>query len=248
MGILDWFRSGEGGGSGHERDPDREVTPGGSVVYHYGRDSSGPQPGDLSEEQIAEYRAQREAAYRELFGEPASIYREVVSLTPRIDIYVYPAGQAGRDFTTLITGGMSDLPMTVPAAVGAEARRAELVLYVAEPNRDYASMLRFLAHFPHDNKTWFGHGHTMPNGQPPAPLFPDSDLDTFLLRTPSRESDAALRSRLVLSGDPVNLIWVTPITTAECQFKLDHGADALIKRIDRQNYPIILDECRRSAV
>lgn len=248
MGILDWFRSGEGGGSGDDRDPDREVTPGGSVVYHYGREDGVPPAGALDAAQLAENVAGREAVYRDLFGERASVYREVVPLVPHIDVCVYPPGYEERGFYTLVTSGMSDLPMSVPDVVGPEGRRTELVLYVAEPQKDYASLLRFLAHFPHDHHTWLGHGHTMPNGQPALPLFLDSDLDTFLFLAPPIPGDAALRDRLTLGGDPVNLLWVVPITAAECGFKLAHGTDALLAEFERAHHPVTLDERRQSYV
>jgi len=247
MGILDWFRSGEGGGSGNERDPDREVTPGGSVVYHYGRETNRPRFGAV-EEDTSGYSALRETAYRALFGEPSAVYHEVVPLLPHVDIFVFAPQPGVREFTTLVTGGMSDLPMTVPEPVGREGRRSELVLYCQESKPEYASMLRFLAHFPHDNRTWLGHGHTMPNGQPPEPLFLNSELDTFLMLVPPFEEDASLRDSLEIGGDPVNLTWVVPITSAECQWKLENGMVSLWEQFARVGLPVILDENRASVV
>ncbi len=84
--------------------------------------------------------------------------------------YTFAAVRMSRDVYTLVTSGMSDLEMSVPAGVKAP-RRCELILYCSEPKPEYIETMRFLAHFPHNQKTWIGSGHTVPNGNPPrAPL------------------------------------------------------------------------------
>ncbi|MEY4565829.1 MAG: hypothetical protein RLY14_799 [Planctomycetota bacterium] len=88
---------------------------------------------------------------------------------PHIDVYRFPPN-GKRDVFTFVTGGMSDLPMNAPSELGADYRRAELVFYSKENRDDYPELLRRLAHFVHDNRTWLHWGHTMPNGQPPEPL------------------------------------------------------------------------------
>jgi hypothetical protein len=160
--------------------------------------------------------------------------------------YVCPPGYSGRDFYTLVTGGMSDLPMRIPR--GASANRTELVMYVPEPKEVYLEILRFLAHFPHEHNTWFGHGHTFPNGQPPQPYFEDSVLDTTLMISSIARPDSTLHERLKIDKDPVHLLWVVPITTAESEFKLQQGIDALMDLFDRYDHPFVLDETRPSLV
>ncbi len=57
--------------------------------------------------------------------------------------------------------------MRVPA--GAKApRRVELIFYCFEAKPEYCETLRWLAHFPHDRKTWIGAAHTVPNGILPS--------------------------------------------------------------------------------
>jgi hypothetical protein len=226
----------------------REFAADGSPIYRYGRDTTVTPRLGFSDEPTAEYVERREALYTELFGPIETVSHEVMPFVPHIDVYVHAPGYDGRDFYTLITGGMSDIPMTVPAEAGDQARRAELILYCAEPKPEYVAFLRFLAHFPHDNGTWLGVGHTMPNGDPPSPFFSGSDLTSLILIDSILAPDRSFAERLTLGGDPVDLLWVVPLTTAECELKLQHGLDALYGVLNQHNHPFILDESRSSYV
>ena len=243
MGILDWLR-GRGGGD----DKDREVTPGGSTVYHYGRDAAPHPPPGFSAEPTGERMEEREAVYEALFGPCANVSHELIPFAPHVDVYVYEPGHEGRDFYTLATGGMSDLPMTVPDGVGPEHRRSEIIFYCREPEDTFIEWLRFLAHFPHNNQTWLGEGHTMPNGQPPQPIYPGSALDTMLLMDTIVSPDDTLGERLRIDGDPVRFLWLVPITTPECDLKLAKGMEALLDVFDRREHPVVFDPTRRSYV
>jgi hypothetical protein len=99
---------------------------------------------------------------------------------------VFKRPEGDQDVYVLATGGMSDLEMTLPPqAKNADVpRRVELIFYCAEPREEYISTLRWVAHFPHDTKSWLGHGHTMPNGNPPAPFWGRAKLDTLLFLPP----------------------------------------------------------------
>jgi hypothetical protein len=62
------------------------------------------------------------------------------------------------------------------------------------------------------------------------------------------DPDYRLHEELVLEGDPVSLLWVVPITTAETNLKLEHGTDALLGVFDEQQHPVVLDPRRQSYV
>ena len=97
----------------------------------------------------------REAAYKRLFGEPVSVSHEVFPLVPHIDVYTFKRSQGNEEVYSLVTGGMSDLEMTLPRKADKDApRRVELIFYRSEPRDEYISTLRWVAHFPHDNKSW----------------------------------------------------------------------------------------------
>jgi Suppressor of fused protein (SUFU) len=94
------------------------------------------------------------------------------------------------------TAGFAQADKDVP-------KRVELIFYCSEPRDEYISTLRWVAHFPHDSKSWLGHGHTMPNGHPPAPFWGSTDLDTLFFLPPIVKKDQTLASELSLGGDPV---------------------------------------------
>ena len=163
-----------------------------------------------------------------------------------LEVLQIPPGFHGRDFHTLVTSGLSDRPMPVPEELGSEHRRAELALYLRRPGPEHVRLLQTCAALAGEPDTWLGHGHTIPNGQPPAPLFPGSSLSAVLLLRTILEPDAFLGDHLVLEGDPVNLLWLVPITTAELELKLVQGLEALLQRFDDGGLSHVLDEGRGS--
>jgi hypothetical protein len=190
----------------------------------------------------------REAAYERLYEKPVSVSHEVFPLVPHIDVYQFRPKMKDRSICRLVTGGMSDLPMSMPRGAGDAARRVELLFYCDEPRDEYIATLRWLAHFPHSAKTWVGSGHTVPNGDPPAPFWGSEILDTILFMPSILNKDARLSEQLKLDGDDVQFLWVVPLTTAECDFKLKRGVDALMELFDRNKHPLVFDPGRKSYV
>lgn len=163
-----------------------------------------------------------------------------------VDVLQVPPGFHGRDFWTLLTSGLSDRRMAIPSDLGPEHARAELVLYVREPSPEHVRLLQTCAALAAEPETWLGHGHTIPNGQPPAPLFPGSQLKVLLLLRTILEPDAFLSDHLTIEGDPVSLLWLVPITAAELDLKLLQGLPALFQRFDEGGLSHVLDEGRES--
>ncbi len=188
----------------------------------------------------------REEIYREFFGKPQSVSHEVFPLMPHIDVFVYAPGHAGRTWYTLASGGMSDRPMILEEGVPRSFARRETILYCKTPDLEYIDMVRFFARFPHQNSTWLGPGHTIPNGDPPAPLFENSQLCAVLLLDSVVLPDRQLADKVVLDGDPVDFLWIVPITQAELDYKLKNGCDALLDLFDKVKHPVVLDRGRAS--
>jgi Suppressor of fused protein (SUFU) len=238
MAMKDWFR----------RKPAPEhvgKTKGGSRLIKYdGHNPSKPEIGFL-EESTLENTEHRERIYAELFGESDTVLHELLPLIPHIDVYRFPP-KGKRKFFTFVTGGMSDLPMNTPDELGADYRRAELVFYSTDSRDDYPELLRRMAHFVHDNNTWLHWGHTMPNGQPPEPFFDTKQLDTLFFMPSIVTPDSTIGDKLRIDSEPVQLIWCVPITTAECQLKLDNGADALYDVFEANKHPFAFSGDRQS--
>ena len=192
----------------------------------------------------------RPLVYRELWGEPAEVLREPGSQVPAIDIHVYaprlePDG-FHRAHYRLVTSGMSELAMTFPPAANPPFHRAELVMYVPSPHEEHFRLLRFLAHYPHEAHRYYVYGHTVPNAQP---FFSGSEVLSvaLLLQSPYR-ADARLPELLRIEGQPVELLWVQPITMAEWTVKREKGIDALLGLFAERKLPFVLDERRPSLV
>lgn len=188
----------------------------------------------------------REPVYRELFGDCFTVNHELQPLVPHVDVYHFEPGYDERSFHTLITGGMSDLPMYwTPEGV---ARRVELVIYTDRFEPHVVELLRWLAHLVHDQATWLSPGSTMTNGHPPQPIFDGSVLDCFAFLDSVVQPDAFLRDKLVLGGDPVDLLWVMPITAKEMGVIRERSLDAFLDLLDANHHPHVLNVRRRSYV
>jgi hypothetical protein len=202
----------------------------------------------FTDESTAGFTEARESAYTKLFGEAVNVSHELVPQIPHIDVYTYRRARGSNLVTALVTGGMSDLPMTMPRGADKAPRRVELIFYCSEAKAEYIDTLRWLAHFPHDSKSWLGDGHTMPNGNPPSPFWGSDALDTILFMPPVVVNDQKLPEELKLGGDPVHFLWVVPLTTAECNFKLKKGFQAILDLFDQHRHPHIFDPARKSYV
>jgi hypothetical protein len=221
---------------------------GARIIRYNGGEFSKTQVG-FTEEDTSGYAEQREQAFDSLFGEPDTVLHETLPFIPHIDVYSYKPGHAGRDFWTLVTSGMSDLMMTLPEGVNREYGRVELIFYCNEPKDSYTELLRTMAHFPHDNKTWLGSGHTMTNGNPPSPIFHESPgLDCFLFIPTIVSPENTFADLVTLAGDPVNLLWLVPITSAERDLKLQKGINAIYDLFDQVRHPHVFTGNRRSYV
>jgi hypothetical protein len=200
---------------------------------------------------LSRLAAAREKVYLQFFGKKWSVRRESPPQDPPIDIYVFEPGEDPegneRDFYTLVTSGMSDSPMNV--ADDAPFRRAELLLYVDEPADDHLHVLQWLARLPLTQEhTWYGPGTTMTNGQPPEPIFNDSELDCYFFMRPLFGEDDAVHEKLVLDGDPTTMLWVVPITHAECQFIQRNSPSRFVDLLAEKTHPLTLNETRRSYI
>lgn len=219
---------------------------GGSDLIQYSDQEVKPEMGFLPESNL-KHLEDREKAFVEFFGESDVVSHESLPMIPHIDVYRHPPNEA-RSFYTYVTGGMSDLPMASPEQLGNEFRRAEIVFYSETESDDYFELLRFLARFVHDNQTWLHWDHTIPNGQPPEPLFGSQTLDTFFFMPSIVEPDNEFAERLQIDGDPVHLLWLVPITTAECELKLESGSEALYELFEQNQHPFVFSGDRDSYV
>ena len=222
-----------------------EISPGGSVVYRYANDQWQQTQVGFTE-RAGEYGDLRDAVYRQRFGEAKQVWHEVIPLVPHIDVMEYYRSGESGEVCVLVTSGMSNLPMRVPE--NAEVpRRVEIIFYSTEPKREYIETMRQLAHFPHDQKTWIGSFHTIPNGNPPEPLW-GTAMDTFFFLPPIVRKDRTLQDDLILDGDHVEFLWLAPLTSAECKLKLAKGSGAILDLFQKNKHSHIFNPERSGYV
>ncbi len=155
----------------------------------------------------------------------------------------------------LFTDGLSACPMP-PGPGGDGYRHAELALYLSgwpddparwlEPEfRWPIDWLRRLARYPFDTGTGFGGPvAVLANGDPPAPLGPNTAMTCWLLladKEPLGRFEAP-------DGRDVVFYELVPIHTAERDFELAHGTEALLERFADNEVPEWIDPHRPSVV
>lgn len=180
-------------------------------------------------------------------GSIESVFHEPASSIVHIDVHKIPP-RAERNFFTLVTTGMSDLPMKGPEG----DRYAELLMSLPsdwplvgltdwnEETHWPVQWLRHLARFPHANQTWLGWGHTIPHSDPPTPFAANTSFTCMLLLPPILTPDAFRILRL-RDHKLIEFLALIPLYTEEMDFKLKSGTKALTERFNAQGISELLD-------
>lgn len=172
-------------------------------------------------------------------GERSLVIHEIGSQYVHVDVHIV-SPRPERDFYTLITSGMSDKPMKAPPQAE-ELKYAELMLclprywrmdageVVTEDTwrKDWPVLwLRRLARFPHEYSTWLFWGHSMPNGDPPEPLSPETQLCGWVLLEPKLVKE---EFKLMTRSDGARtwFLAAVPVYKEEMDLKLSNGAERL---------------------
>jgi hypothetical protein len=188
----------------------------------------------------------RESHYERNFG-PISepVMHSTDDAQPHIDIYQFcPTGE--RDYWTLITGGMSNSRQSIPPDAPAQiARRAELMMYVREPKPWMFRVLKELAEYPFKDETFLHWWHTVPNSRP---VGSEASLLSAFLFLPPYYEDPETFGRLEIDGDRVDMLWAVPITSAEYDYALENGGNALDELLATAELDPVVDEQRMSLV
>lgn len=231
---------------------EKELTTGGSEVRRYDTPAGDGHVMEGSEEAHAALRAHFEAHV----GPASAVLRETVSTHVRVDVHFVPPSKR-RPTWTLYTTGMSDRPMPPPAGTDAPTLAELMVSLPAGWKLDEESLrderwywpvrqLRLLACFPHVFDTWVGVGHTLANGEPPTPFAPGCPFSALLLLPPS--SLPAEAHHVALPAGDVRIYAMVPLTTAEIEFKLEKGTDALVEAFAAAGVGDLIDISREGAV
>lgn len=188
----------------------------------------------------------REAVFRELFGEPAAAYDDPELPGVQVRRFFGPVAKGHPRYDVWVTVGMSDRPMQNPD--GDNVRR-ELIFY-AEPGGDYVAAMQFLARLPVAENAYIDQSHTIKGA---GILFAGGDVDAELphvvLLSPLLRHHAALGESLEIDGDSVEFLWPVPISAAEhAMVQEEDGFDAFMDVLADNEHPWIFAPGRKSYV
>ena len=174
-----------------------------------------------------------------------------------VDVQVIPPNDK-RNFTTLVTMGMSDRPMNPPRE-RAEFRYAELLLVLPPewpvtgskadqwPWRWPADWLQGLARLPHRYNSWSFLYHTFSNGDPPKPYGEGINfVGGFLGFAASFHPDIAKAE--IAPDKTVYFFAAIPVYAEEMAFKQQNGGEALARKLWAAGVHDRLDVRRKSVV
>ncbi|MGW4497822.1 suppressor of fused domain protein [Micromonospora sp. NPDC004336] len=163
-----------------------------------------------------------------------------------------------RPWLTLVTSGISDLPMRVPAGAGVSPY-AELTMSLPAhwpldsgrsatgPRTGRVGILKETARLPHRYDTWIGEWHSVPNGDPAEPYASDTPSAGVVV-TPMLHCRPEARIVTTDGGKEISLLALVPLHPAEVELKMIRGTAALIEALDGAGVSERLDPARPSAV
>ncbi|MGZ3159870.1 MAG: suppressor of fused domain protein, partial [Burkholderiaceae bacterium] len=186
-------------------------------------------------------------------GEIETVLHEIISDTVHIDVHIVKPS-ADFPYIRLVTSGMSDLPMTVPAGSGAPEYVELMLTLPADWKLDQksfedenwfwpVSQLKYLARFPHKFQTWLGWGHTVPNGDPAEPYSPTTKLCGAIV-LPSVTVPDAFHTLRIDDKKEITFYAVVPLFKDEMNLKLRSGTDELLKRFGKKGISDIFSPTR----
>lgn len=223
-----------------------------SPVYRYddGEKPWEPVQGEECIEEISDHIEKH-------IGAVDMVFHEIISDTVHIDIHhVRPTEE--RPFHTLVTSGMSDLPMTLPEGADVNPYMELMVTLPPEwklTQNDFKDerwywpvrQLKFLARFPHKFDTWLYWGHTIPNGDPAEPYADGVPFDGVIILPPITVPDDFLELE-INEEKTIHFFSMVPLYPEEMDFKLKKGTEALLDKFDTYGVSERIDLSRKNTV
>ncbi|MBN1262877.1 MAG: suppressor of fused domain protein [Candidatus Pacebacteria bacterium] len=234
--------------------PQKEVSKSGIPILRHQQAAKPPKKTSYPTE---EYLKVLDKHIKKYIGEAKTVFHELISEYVHLDVYFIEASKK-RNFHTLVTAGMSLLPMNVPP--GLESHRfAELLIclpaswplskeaFKKEANYWPVRQLKMLARLPHVYRTFLYIGHTVPNGNPPKPLANNTRFDCLLLLPPIL-FPKEFSSLKINKDKTVHFYALIPLYPEETAFKLDQGTSKLFRKLDQARVTELVDINRPSLI
>lgn len=117
----------------------------------------------------------------------------------------------------------------------------------SNPNFNWVwTWIQRLTHFVLEKQTWFGVGHTIPAGNPPAPLSATMKQNHFFFSEPVFLQHSL--KPLKIGEKEVHFLAIIPIFEDEMDFKLGKGTFKFQRKLAQQNITELLDDYRMTAL
>lgn len=172
-----------------------------------------------------------------------TVFHELISEIVHIDVNIMQPSEE-NPVRVLYTTGMSDLPMTMSDGIDDEVRkefeRGEVMMFLPpdwelteESIRDERNywpirLMKTIARFPHQFHTFLGDGHTLPNFAEYEPYADNTGLNGVMLLSLKPE----ISEIITKDGTKIYVYMLLPLYKEEIEYKLEHGMEALIDKLD----------------
>lgn len=210
------------------------------------RAPAGPLGDDVLIEAISDHIDQ-------FFGVEAMVFHEIVSEAVHIDVHVVPPGPE-RPYLTLVTSGMGERAMDVPASLPEAPRHVELVMLLPPDWRMETENLKdarwfwplqhikMLARAPHTWATWFGQGHTMQVHDDLRPFAENTAFCAYMLAPdPFDEGFSPLP---LPDGREITFLMAVPLYAEELAYARAHGTASLVDRFCDADVDMVINPAR----
>lgn len=154
--------------------------------------------------------------------------------------------------TLLMTIGLSDYKMPVPDLY-AERSYTELVFCLPShwdlddiSNQWVYNWIQKLAKHVVEKQTWFGPGHTIPNGNPVSAISERMKQKYLILTDPIYLKSEL--SPITLEDRTVYFLAILPIFEDEMDYKMGKGTFKLLQKIEGKGISEMLDDYRMSSL
>ena len=184
--------------------------------------------------------AHRSAQFVQRFGPCSKIEAATEKHKLKIDVCIHPPHEE-RDFTTLVTSGMSNYPIPMPH--GKRSVVAELLLYVAHVDQSSIELLRAAAMIPYLKKNGLSFGSTGKLDLAASGIS-GSALECCVFMLPVIDSDSKPLSAHTPNEPTTQPFWLVPITSAERKLIDFSGIHKFLPLLEKNSHPLFFDATR----
>lgn len=156
------------------------------------------------------------------------------------------------EITVLMTNGLSEYAMPVPEKYK-ERKNVELYFCLpsywdltTENGKWVIEWIQKLAKHCIEKETWYGIGHTFPNGNPALPISTTMKQKYLMLNAPYFLEKEL--SPIVNEARAIHFLGIIPIFEDEMDYKMGKGTYKLLQKIEGKGVSELLDDYRMSCL